>query len=72
MTTEQKIINAQIRHALTTGALPIEITDAPERDGAIRNLVCETGAKINKRFSVSKKGVGVWNIDIASGKMAKK
>ena len=66
MTTEQKIINAQIRHALTTGALPIEITDAPERDGAISNLVCETGAKINKRFSVSKKGVGVWEITTAS------
>ena len=66
MTTEQKIINAQIRHALITGALPIEVTDAPERDGAIRNLVCETGAKINKRFSVTKKGVGVWEITTAS------
>lgn len=66
MTTEQKIINAQIRHALTTGALPIEIVDAPERDGAIRNLVCEMGAKINKRFSVSKKGVGIWEITTAS------
>ena len=66
MTTEQKIINAQIRHALITGALPIEVTDAPERDGAIRNLVCETGAKINKRFSVTKKGVGIWEITTAS------
>ena len=65
MTTEQQIINAQIRHALKTSALPIEIVDAPERDGAIRNLVCETGAKINKRFSVTKKGVGIWEITTA-------
>ena len=72
MTTEQQIINAQIRHALKTGALPIEIVDAPERDGAIRNLLCETGAKINKRFSVTKKGVGIWIIDIACERMEKK
>ena len=72
MTTEQKIINAQIRHALTTGALPIEITDAPERDGAIRNLVYETGVKVDKKFTVAKKGVGVWSIDIASEGTAKK
>jgi hypothetical protein len=72
MTTEQRIINAQIRHALTTGAVPIEITDAPERDGAIRNLVYETGVKVGEKFTVTKKGVGVWSIDIASEKTAKK
>ena len=72
MTTEQKIINAQIRHALTTGALPIEVTDAPERDGAIRNLVYETGVNVDKKFTVTKKGVGLWIIDIASERMAKK
>lgn len=66
MTTEQRIINAQIRHALTTGAVPIEITDAPERDGAIRNLVYETGVKVGKKFTVTKKGVGVWEITTAS------
>ena len=72
MTTEQRIINAQIRHALTTGAVPIEITDAPERDGAIRNLVYETGVKVDKKFTVTKKGVGIWSIDIASEKTVKK
>ena len=72
MTTEQRIINAQIRHALTTGAVPIEITDTPERDGAIRNLVYETGVKVDKKFTVTKKRVGVWSIDIASEKTAKK
>ena len=55
MTTEQRIINAQIRHALTTGAVPIEITDAPERDGAIRNLVYETGVKVGEKFTVTKR-----------------
>lgn len=72
MTTEQRIINAQIRHALTTGAVPIEITDAPERDGAIRNLVYETGVKVGEKFTVAKNGVGVWIIDIASERTVKK
>ena len=66
MTTEQRIINAQIRHALTTGAVPIEITDAPERDGAIRNLVYETGVKVGCKFKVEKKGRGIWRITTAS------
>lgn len=72
MTTEQRIINAQIRHSLTTGAVPIEITDAPERDAAIRNLVYETGVKVGKKFKVEKKGRGIWSIDIASERTVKK
>ena len=72
MTAEQKLINSQIRHALVTGALPFTVIDSPERDGRIRNLVYQIGVQIGCKFKVEKKGYGVWIIDIASGKVAKK
>ena len=72
MTTDQKLINSQIRHALATGALPHIVVDSPERDGRIRNLVYQIGVQIGCKFKVEKKGDGVWSIDIASEKGAKK
>ena len=72
MTTEQKLINSQIRHALATGALPHIVVDSPEREGRIRNIVYQMGVKMGEKFKVEKKGYGVWSIDIASEKMAKK
>lgn len=66
MTTEQKIINAQIRHALATGALPHTVTDSPEREGRIRNIVYQMGVKLGCKFKVEKKGHGIWRITTVS------
>ena len=65
MTPKQKLINSEIRHSLRTGALPIEVTDEPARDSAIRNIAYRVGIEMGMSFSVTRKADGVWSIDIA-------
>jgi hypothetical protein len=65
MTPKQKLINSEIRHALRTGALPIEVADEPARDAAIRNIAYRVGVEMGMSFSVTRKSDGVWSIDIA-------
>lgn len=69
ITNKQRLINSEIRFAITEGRLPITVTDELWRDAAIRTLVWRHADKACKCVSVRFLGVtsdnlGQWIIDL--------